>query len=145
MITETASLREVRRSLAASEGLNESAAMFLHSTLAVWQLNELLVPMDFVLAELVRWMSGHGMSPEMRCSLTWDQNLVFIELRDRGGLAPEPHVSRVDAELAMRLLAPPAVEWGAELDARGRQLWVAFGTGIYTFSPSDDFLPGGGA
>ena len=144
MITETASLREVRRSLAAGEGLGDSAATFLHSTLAIWQLDELLAPMDFALAELVRWMSIHGSSSEMRCSLTWDQNLVFIELRDRGGLAPEPHVSRVDAELAMRLLAPPAVEWGAELDARGRQLWVAFATETHSFSPSTDSLSGGG-
>jgi len=129
MIAETAtSLREVRRSFVVDEGLSERTSAFLHSALNDWQINELLVPMNFALAELVRWMTGHGTSPQMHCSVTWDQNLMFVELRDRGGLVPEPHVSRVDAELALRLLAPPAIEWGAELDARGRQLWVAFGT-----------------
>jgi hypothetical protein len=128
MITEATSLREVRRSFVVDEGLNERTSAFLLATLESWQLLDLLMPMNFALAELVRWMTVHGTSLRMHCSVTWDQNLIFVELRDRGGLVPEPHVSRVDAELALRLLAPPAIEWGAELDARGRQLWAAFGT-----------------
>ena len=126
MITETVRLREARRLFVMDEELGERASAFLQSVLIGWQLDELLVSMDFALAELLRWMTGHGTSDRLRCVVTWDQNLVFAELRDRGGLVPEPHVSRVDAELATRLLAPPAVEWGAELDSRGRQLWVAF-------------------
>lgn len=126
MITETDHLREIRRSFVIDDSLSERASAFLQAVLENWQLGDLLVPMDFALAELVRWMIGHGSSDQMRCEVTWDQNLVFIELRDRGGLVPEPHASRTDAELATRLLAPPVIEWGAELDSRGRQLWVAF-------------------
>ena len=126
MITEADCLREARRSFAMDNELRERASGFLQSVLEEWQLDELLVPMDFALAELLRWMVDHGAAQNVRCVVTWDQSLVFVELRDRGGLVPEPHVSRVDAELAIRLLAQPAVEWGAELDSRGRQLWVAF-------------------
>ena len=126
MITETDRLREARRSFVTDDGLSDHASAFLQSVLEDWQLYELLAAMDCALAELLRWMIGHGTPDHVRCELTWDQNLVFVELHDRGGLVPEPHVSRVDAELATRLLAPPAVEWGAELDSRGRQLWVAF-------------------
>jgi hypothetical protein len=126
MITEINCLREVRRSFAVDEGLSKRASEFLRSILDDWQLGELLAPMDNALTGLVRWMVDHGTSDHVRCEVTWDQGLVFIDLRDRGGLVPEPHVSRTDAELATRLLAPPAVEWGAELSSRGRQLWVAF-------------------
>lgn len=126
MITDTVNLREVRRSFRMDEGLSVRASNLLYETLTTWQLLDVLMPVTSVMNELVHWINGHGASEEVRCSITWDQNLLFIELHDRGGLVPEPHISRTDADLAVQLLAPPAVEWGAELDSRGRQLWVAF-------------------
>ena len=126
MITEIDHLREARRSFVADEELGERATAFLRSLLSEWQLGEYLVSTDDVLGELLGWMTSHGTSDHVRCAVTWDQGLVVVELRDHGGLIPEPHVSHVDAELATRLLALPTVEWGADLDSRGRQLWVAF-------------------
>jgi hypothetical protein len=140
MITTIFDLREVRRAFTVDEELNERVSALLQATLDEWQVLDMLLPMDFALGELVRWINGHGTSDRVYCSITWDQTLLFIELRDRGGLIPEPHVSRVDAELATRLLAPPAVEWGAELDTRGRHLWVSFAvpSALHTLTTPDD-------
>ena len=86
MITEIINLREVRKSFVVDEGLGERASTFLRSTLDDWQLVELLAPMNIALAELLCWMTAHGTSPQMLCALTWDHSLLFVELRDRGGL-----------------------------------------------------------
>jgi len=126
MITDIAGLREVRRPLTMDEGLGERASAVVHAMLEDWKLLDLIKAVDVAVSELMQWIDGHGAPDRMNLTITWDQTLLFVELHDRGGLVPEPHVSRVDAELATRLLAPPAVEWGADLDSRGRHLWVAF-------------------
>lgn len=130
MITDITGLREVRSPLTMDDEWGERAAAFLYATLEDWQLLDLLMPVGHALHELVQWIGGHGTSEQVSVSITWDQTLLFVELHDHGGLVPEPHVSRVDAELATRLLAPPAVEWGADLDSRGRLLWVGFAVQI---------------
>jgi hypothetical protein len=125
MITDIVGLREVRRPLRKDEWRGEHASAVVHATLESWQFLELLPVVNDALGELLRWMRGHGASDQTDLTVTWDETLLFVELHDRGGLIPEPQVSRVDAELAVRLLATPAV-WGADLDSWGRRLWVAF-------------------
>ena len=126
MITDIVGLREVRRPLRKGEWRGEHASAVVHATLDSWQLLAMLPVVKGALSELLSWIHGHGGSDRLELTVTWDQTLLFVELHDCGGLVPKPHVSRVDAELAVRLLTPPAVEWGADLDSRGRRLWVAF-------------------
>src|SRR5262245_25870829 len=103
MITEIDNPREVRMSFAMKDGLGDHASAFVEVLLEKWHLPEMVVPVSFALRELVRWSSGHGASDTVQCTVARDQDLLVIELRDRGGLVPEPHVSRVDAEFAARL------------------------------------------
>jgi hypothetical protein len=90
-----------------------------------WSLPELVAPLLYACRELTAWIVANGPSGEFVVTLTYDEPIVHIEVTDRGALVPNPHVSRADAELAARLLAESAIEWGAELDSRGRCLWVA--------------------
>ena len=70
--------------------------------------------------------------------------VLHIEVTDQGALVPGAQVSLADAELAVRLLRTPAIEWGAELDSHGRCLWVAFTTGRSDLDPFEaDALEGG--
>ena len=140
MITDIVGLREVRRPLRKDEWRGEHASAVVHATLDSWQLLDVLPMVKGALSELLSWIHGHGGSDRLELTVTWDETLLFVELHDRGGLIPEPHVSRVDAELAVRLLTSAAVEWGADLDSRGRRLWVAFSvpsTGLSTMPPDD--------
>src|SRR5882757_8584236 len=88
-------------------------------------IGTLVVPLLQVAQELAEWMVLHEPSGEFALGLSWDERLVFVKARDAGMAVPQPESSRDDVALAMRLLVPPAVEWGAETTDTGRRLWVA--------------------
>ncbi len=88
-------------------------------------MEALVVPLLQVAQELAEWMVLHEPSGEFAVGLSWDEQLVLVEARDAGTAVPRPESSRDDVALAMRLLMPPAVEWGAEPTETGRRLWVA--------------------
>jgi len=125
----TDALREQRTCLPIGPTFNKQVSDFVKNTLYDWQLPELVGPARCAAGELANWIIKQGASSPLALTATWDHDLLIVELGDRGGLVPDPHVSKADAELAMWLLDPPAVEWGAELDGRGRRLWVSFSTG----------------
>ena len=98
--------------------------VFVSQVLQEWKLEALAGDLQRVTHELLAWMLTNGASTECRLVLTRDEPFVHVEVLDRGGLVPSPYVSLADAELAVRLLKTPVIEWGSELDSRGRCLWV---------------------
>jgi hypothetical protein len=115
-----------RQTFTTSADAPQAVVPFAEEASVGWDLPELVAPLLFVARELVAWVVANGSSGEFAVTLTYDEPIVHIEVKDRGALIPNPYVSRADAELAVRLLARPAIEWGAELDSRGRTLWVSF-------------------
>ena len=118
-------LTEVRRAFAQSADARELATQPVEPAPVDSGINELVTPLLHTARELAEWMAVHEPSGELAVTLTWDERLVFVEVRDGGSDLPKPESSRADAELGVRLLAPPAVEWDAEANADGRRLWVA--------------------
>ena len=115
-----------RQAFAKSADALAAVAAFVEATTVGWGLPELVASLQFAARELVAWNVANGPAGEFTVTLTYDKPVVHIEVADRGALVPNPYVSCVDADLAVRLLANPAIEWGAELDSRGRTLWVSF-------------------
>jgi hypothetical protein len=97
---------------------------FVTGAPAGWGLGHLAGPIAAVVHDLVGWAMAHSPSSVFTVGLLLDGSILHVEVANRGGLAPDPFVSRTDAELAVRLLTPPVLEWGAELDSRGRCLWA---------------------
>lgn len=97
---------------------------FVAGVPAGWGLGHFAETVTALVSELVSWTTAHGPSEVFTVALTWDEPILHVEVTDRGGVAPDPTVSRDDAELAVRLLTIPVVEWGADLDSRGRCLWA---------------------
>lgn len=97
---------------------------FVAGVPAGWGLGHLTETVTALVNELVSWMTAHGSSEVFTAALTWDEPILHVEVSDRGGIAPEPTLARADAEFAVRLLSLPVVEWGADLDSRGRCLWA---------------------
>jgi len=89
-----------------------------------WGLAHLTDVVTVLVSELMSWMAAHGPSEVFTVALTWDEPILHVEVNDRGDAAPEPTLSRADAEFAVRLLSLPVMEWGADLDSRGRCLWA---------------------
>lgn len=115
-----------RQTFTKSTDAPRQIAPFIEAASAKWNLPELVAPLLNAARELVAWIVANGPSGEFMVTLTRDEPVVHIEITDRGALIPNPYVSRDDAELAVRLFARPAIEWGAELNSRGRALWVCF-------------------
>ena len=111
---------------------------FVAGVPAGWGLGNLTEIVTALVSELVSWTTAHGPSEVFTVALTWDEPILHVEVSDRGGIAPEPTLSRADAELAVRLLSLPVVEWGADLDSRGRCLWATLRADRYeAFSGSE--------
>ena len=102
---------------------------FVMDSLAGCGLGRLTAAVSTLATELVTWATTHSPSDGFTVQLTWDDPILHAEVTDRGSLAPDPNVSRADAELAVRLLSIPIVEWGADLDSRGRCLWATLHAG----------------
>lgn len=98
--------------------------VFVAGVPAGWGLGHLTETLTALVSELVSWTTAHGPSEVFTVALTWDEPILHVEVSDRGGIAPEPTLSRADAGFAARLLSLPVVEWGADLDSRGRCLWA---------------------
>lgn len=112
---------------------------FVSSALREWGLPDLIGSARCAAGELLSWIIKQGGSSPLALTVTWDDDLLFLELGDRGGLVPNPYVTRAAAELAMCLLDPPALKWGANLDERGRRLWVSFRTEPTNTDKPDSF------
>jgi len=121
---------------ALSDHLSADVALFVEHVMADWGLTRLREVAVTTTVELVTWATSHGPSSVLRVVVTWDEPLVHLEVFDRGALVPDPNVSRADATLAVRLLIPPGVEWGAGLDSRGRCLWATLRTQLDTEAPA---------
>lgn len=92
------------------------------------KLIELLAPVLHAGRELAEWLALHEPEGDTSLTFAWHERLVLVEARDAGADVPKPESVRADAEWAARLLAPPAIEWGADADHDGRRLWVALST-----------------
>ena len=122
------SLVELRRMFAQSGDIRELATSPADVVAMDAKLSELLMPLRLVLRELIEWLVLHEPEGDMALTATWHERLVMVEVRDASPDLPKPESVRADAEWAARLLAPPASEWGAEVDHDGRRLWVALAT-----------------
>lgn len=89
---------------------------------------DLVAPLIGAAHQLAGWMALHDPCGPLVITVTWDERLVMVEVRDSGSAVPRPESVRADAELAARLLTPPATEWGADNGDEGRCLWVALTT-----------------
>jgi hypothetical protein len=122
------SLVELRRILAQSADARALAERPGESAETDAKLAELLAPVLGVGRELAEWLVSHEPEGDLSLTTAWHERLVLVEARDAGADLPKPESVRADAEWAARLLAPPAVEWGADSDQDGRRLWVALST-----------------
>ena len=127
-MSELPSLVELRRLFAQSADTRELAVAPADAAAMDAKLGELLMPLVVVLRELVEWLVLHEPEGDVSLTATWHERLVLVEVRDTSTDLPRPESARADAEWAARLLAPPATEWGAEVDHDGRRLWVALST-----------------
>lgn len=119
--------------------LNKQAGDFLEITFFQWLVPGLIGPVRYAAGEMVTWLIKHGPCSPVTLKVTMNQKLLSIEMSDRGGLVPDLHVSKADAELAMWLLGAPAVEWGVGMDSRGRRFWIAISTDAATVTaPGED-------
>ena len=123
-IADLTGVRRETRAFEQTGHLEREVREFVEQVLGGWELSQLARGVLRAVQELVAWEMANGPSPSFTVELTWDEPLVRVEVRDRGTVIPNPNVVRSDAELAVRLLTPPAVEWGAELDVRGRCVWA---------------------
>jgi hypothetical protein len=124
-IDELAGVQREARAFEQAGYLEHDVRRFVEHVVSGWRLSQLTEDVLRIAQELVAWVMTNGPSPTFTVELTWDGPLVHVEVRDRGAVMPNPNVARGDAEFAVRLLMPPAAEWGAELDTRGRCVWVA--------------------
>jgi hypothetical protein len=111
-------------SFALSSYVADDVKAFVAGIPAGWGLGQLSENVKALTAELVAWIAANAPTDAFTVVLTWDKPILHVEVSDRGGIAPEPTLSRADAEFAVRLLSLPVVEWGADLDSRGRCLWA---------------------
>jgi hypothetical protein len=124
-------------SFALSSYVAADVQAFVASIPAGWGLSHLTEPVNTLTHELVAWTTKNGPSEVFTVVLTWDEPILHVEVIDRGGIVPDPNVSRTDAEFALRLLSLPVMEWGADLDSRGRCLWATLhGDGEHANSDS---------
>lgn len=124
-LSELAGVRRESRVFEQTGHLEHELRGFVEWAMDGWGLSQLTEDVLRIAQELVAWEVANGPSPAFTVELTWDEPLVHVEVWDRGALIPNPNVSRGDAKFAVRLLTPPRVKWGAELDPRGRCVWVA--------------------
>lgn len=87
--------------------------------------SDMVAPLIGAAYQLAGWMALHDPCGPLVFTVTWDERLIMVEVRDSGSAVPRPESVRADAELAARLLTPPATEWGADNGDEGRCLWVA--------------------
>lgn len=113
---------------AASTHALADATSFTHHVLKDWDLDAYSTAVQGAASRLIAWMTAHQPATTFRLELTWDSPLLHLEVVDRATVLPDPFVSRCDARLAVDLLTPPIVEWGAQLDCRGRCLWTTLRT-----------------
>ena len=127
-IRELTGAQRETRTFEQADHLEQEVRGFVEQVVNGWGLSQLTKDVLRVVQELVAWEMANGPALSFTVELTWDGPLVHVEVWDRGALIPNPNVVRSDAELAVRLLAPPAAEWGAELDVQGRCVWAMLRT-----------------
>lgn len=127
-VSELPNVFELRRLFAQSGDAREVVTEPDDAAATDTKLSELLRPLLFAARELVEWLALHEPEGNISIAATWHDRLVMVEVRDAGTDLPRPESVRADAEWAARLLAPPASEWGTDLDQDGRRLWVALST-----------------
>lgn len=110
--------------IALTQHAAEDVRQFARCTPEGWDLQDVAERAGDVGRELAQWMADHAPSSHLHVTLLWDNPILHVEVGDRGALAPDPNVSRRDAEFAVRVLTPPVLEWGCDLDSRGRRLWA---------------------
>jgi hypothetical protein len=109
-----------------SEHAADDVRQFVVRTLGGWRVEALGVSAGRAARLVTLWAREHEPAPVFRVEVTWDGPVLQIELTDRGAVVPNVNTSRDDAEFGMQLLGTAALEWGSELDSRGRCLWVSF-------------------
>jgi hypothetical protein len=89
---------------------------------------DVIAPLVGAAHQLAGWMALHDPCGPLVLTVTWDERLIMVEVRDSGSAVPRPESVRADVELAARLLTPLATEWGTDNRDDGRCLWVACAT-----------------
>ncbi len=115
--------------LAADGSAVPNARRFARDVLAVWLLSDLEANACAGLSELVTWAVANDPAVFIEITLIWDGPLLFTEVADRRGRLPSRPTWLVEDQLGVILLERSSLEWGAELNARGRCLWASFHTG----------------
>ena len=133
--TPLTNVRSESGAFATSDCLVRDVTVFVDQAVANWALGHVRVVAAETTTELVSWLLAHDPTSVMRVVVTCDAPLVHIELFDRGQRVPDPHVFCMDAAFAVQVLIRPGVQWGADLDARGRCLWATVS------APAEDGLP----
>jgi hypothetical protein len=110
------------------------AQIFTRHVTKTWHLEPFSADLTTAASRLITWLTAHEPATTFRLELTWDAPLVHLEVTDPGVSLPDPFVVKADAELAVDLLTPPIVEWGAHLDSRGRRLWITLHTAGFGIS-----------
>lgn len=127
-MSELPNLVELRRLLAQSADERALSETPDEQPVATDKLAEVLIPVLSVSRELAEWLALHEPEGDTSLTLAWHERLVLVEACDAGTDIPKPESVRADAAWAARLLAPSAIEWGADADEDGRRLWVALST-----------------
>lgn len=122
------SLAELRLLLARPNGGHAEACLPGEGVAMGASFSGVVTPLRAAAYQLAKWMALHDPCGPLVFTVTWDERLIMVEVRDNGSPMPRPESVRADAELAARLLTPPATEWGADNGDEGRCLWVALST-----------------
>jgi len=115
-------------SLLADDSAAENARLFARAQLPDWGLGHLEAAACTGLGELLGWLRANDPNVLVEITLVWDPPLLFTEVADRHETLPRRPVWLLAAggrEQVARLEAA-SLEWGAELDARGRRLWASY-------------------
>lgn len=128
LLNAVPSLAELRLLLARPDGGHTDACAPDEGAPLSATSSDMVAPLMGAAHQLAGWMARHDPCGPLVFTVTWDERLVMVEVRDSGSAVPRPESVRADAELGARLLTPPATEWGADNGDEGRCLWVAFTT-----------------
>lgn len=107
-----------------------NARLFARMVLADWELSEVAADACAGLSELVVWVLANDPGVLVEITLVWDGPLLFTEVADRQERLPHrPVWLNTEGGHAVAILEAFSLEWGAEVDMRGRCLWASFHTG----------------
>ena len=114
-------------SLLADASAAQNALLFVRAQLPDWGLDALADVACAGVTELTQWVLAHDRNVLLEVTLVWDRpSLLFTEIADRHESLPRRPVWLIEDRSAVERLEAASLEWGAELEARGRRLWASY-------------------